>query len=117
MIMKVIVTFPKSQSLGNKKGFFENVELINSDKGIELYGGGAYLVNKEWYENVKKGNVEDVEYTDEEYENRPRAGERSMHLCRTTVSLCHWARSSGNLIWKFYARALIMKKFLCVRWT
>lgn len=67
--MKVIVTFPKSQSLGNKKGFFENVELINSDKGIELYGGGAYLVNKEWYENVKKGNVEDVEYTDEEYEN------------------------------------------------
>jgi hypothetical protein len=67
--MKVIVTFPKSQSLGDKKGFFENVELINSDKGIELYGGGAYLVNKEWYENVKKGNVEDVEYTDEEYEN------------------------------------------------
>lgn len=67
--MKVIVTFPKSQSLGDKKGFFENVELINSDKGLELYGGGAYLVNKEWYENVKKGNVEDVEYTDEEYEN------------------------------------------------
>lgn len=67
--MKVIVTFPKSQSLGDKKGFFENVELINSDKGVELYGSGAYLVNKEWYENVKKGNVEDVEYTDEEYEN------------------------------------------------
>lgn len=67
--MKVIVTFPKSQSLGDKKGFFENVELINSDKGIKLYGGGAYLVNKEWYENVKKGNVEDTEYTDEEYEN------------------------------------------------
>ena len=66
---KIIVEFPKSQMLDSKDGFLDNVELINSDKGIELYGGGAYLVNKEWYDKVMRGEVADREYTIEEMEN------------------------------------------------
>ena len=66
---KIIVEFPKSQMLEDKDGFLDNVELINSDKGIELYGGGAYLVNEEWYDKVMQGEVADREYTIKEMEN------------------------------------------------
>ena len=66
MANQIVVEFPKSQMLGNKEGFLDNVELINSDKGIEIYGSGAYLVNEDWYNNVLNGNVADREYTDEE---------------------------------------------------
>jgi hypothetical protein len=64
--MKVVVTYPTSQEIENKEGFFDNVELINSDKGIELYGAGAYLVNSEWMNKVMNGEVEDKEYTEME---------------------------------------------------
>jgi hypothetical protein len=66
---KIVVTFPESQMLDNKDGLLENVELINSDEGIARYGGGAYLVNKEWYDKVKRGEVADREYTESELEN------------------------------------------------
>ena len=56
---KVVVSFPNTQGLENKDGFLENVELINSDKGVELYGFGAYLVNKEWLEKVENGEIPD----------------------------------------------------------
>ena len=64
--MKVVVTYPTAQEIENKEGFFENVELINSDKGIELYGAGAYLVNSEWMTKVMNGEIEDKEYTEME---------------------------------------------------
>ena len=63
---QIVVSYPQNQVLENKEGFLENVELINSDKGIELYGGSAYLVNEDWYNDVLNGNVVDREYTDEE---------------------------------------------------
>lgn len=66
MANQIVVEFPKSQMLENKEGFLENVELINSDEGIELYGGSAYLVDEDWYNDVLNGNVADREYTDEE---------------------------------------------------
>ena len=66
---KIVVEFPKSQMLEDKDGFLDNVELINSDKGIELYGGGAYLVNEDWYDKVMRGEVAEREYTIEEMEN------------------------------------------------
>ena len=69
MAKQIVVEFPKSQLIEDKEGFLENVELINSDKGLELYGGGAYLVNEDWYNEVMKGNVPTREYTDEELVN------------------------------------------------
>jgi hypothetical protein len=63
---KIVVTFPESQMLENKAGFFDNVELINSDKGLEMYGGGAYLVNEDWYNKVKNGEVAEQEYTEKD---------------------------------------------------
>ena len=46
MAKQIVVEFPKSQLIEDKEGFLENVELINSDKGLELYGGDAYLVSQ-----------------------------------------------------------------------
>lgn len=66
---KIVVEFPKSQLLENKEGLLENVELINSDEGIALYGGSAYLVNEEWYDKVMRGEVADREYTEDELLN------------------------------------------------
>lgn len=66
---KVVVSFPNTQDLENKDGFLENVELINSDKGVELYGFGAYLVNKEWLEKVENGEIPEKEYSEEEIIN------------------------------------------------
>lgn len=66
---KVVVSFPNTQELENKEGFLENVELINSDKGVELYGFGAYLVNKEWLEKVKNGEIPEKKYSEKEIIN------------------------------------------------
>lgn len=63
---KVVVSYPMTQNLENKEGFFENVELINSDKGIELYGAGSYLVNEEWLEKVNNGVMPIKEYTEKD---------------------------------------------------
>ena len=60
---KIVVQFPNTQILENKDGFLENVELINSDKGVKLYGGGAYLVNEEWYNKVVNNDIAEKVYT------------------------------------------------------
>lgn len=60
---KIVVPFPKSQILGNKDGFFEHCELINSDVGVNMYGACAYLVDEDWYNDVKSGKVGNVNYT------------------------------------------------------
>ena len=65
---QVIVVFPQSQVIEDKEGFFDNAELINSDKGISLYGGGAYIVNEEWYNKVINNEIPTKEYTEDEME-------------------------------------------------
>ena len=62
----VVVPFPESQEIENKEGFLDNCELINSDLGIEVYGGAAYTVKKEWLDQVNNGEIQDKEYTEDE---------------------------------------------------
>lgn len=62
----VVVMFPESQGITEKEGFLSNCELINSDKGLEVYGSGAYLVDEDWYRKYKNGELADKEYTDDE---------------------------------------------------
>lgn len=52
-----IVCWPESQDLMMYEGFEENCELINSERGLDLYGSSAFYVNKEWLQEIKKGNV------------------------------------------------------------
>lgn len=63
-----VVTWPESQDLMEKKGFREHCELINSEKGLDMYGSSAYLVDKEWLEQVEKGLIPD-RCDDEDDEN------------------------------------------------
>ena len=65
----VVVAFPDSQEIENKDGFLENCALINSEKGLEEFGGGAYKVNRKWYDKVKAGEITDREYTEDELVN------------------------------------------------
>ena len=69
---KIVVTFPESQVMESKDGFFQNCELINSEQGIKEFGANAYLVNEEWYNEIKNGNVLDKEYSLEEIERNLR---------------------------------------------
>ena len=61
-----IVCWPESQMLMEKKGFYENCTLINSEKGIEKYGSSAYLVEKDWYDKFMKNELEDEDTEDKE---------------------------------------------------
>lgn len=45
----VVITWPESQHLQNKKDFIDNSYLISDLQGIEDFGYEAYFVNKEWY--------------------------------------------------------------------
>lgn len=62
-----IVCWPESQMLMEKKGFYENCTLINSERGIEKYGSSAYLVEKDWYDDFINNRLEDE---DEDTENK-----------------------------------------------
>lgn len=64
-----VVTWPESQDLMEKEGFRKHCELINSEKGIDMYGSSAYLVDKEWLEQVEKGLIPDRCDDDEDDEN------------------------------------------------
>ena len=44
----VVVEWPYSQAYFELKGFDENSELINSEKGLEDFGSSAYFVNKDF---------------------------------------------------------------------
>ena len=66
---KIVVTFLESQNLCEYDGFLNNVELINSDKGIEMFGGDAYLVNEDWYNKVKAGKIPTKEFSTDELAN------------------------------------------------
>ena len=56
-----IVCWPESQELMAFEGFDENSELINSERGLDLYGSSAYYVDKEWLQEVEKGNIARLE--------------------------------------------------------
>lgn len=55
----VIVTWPDSQMLMGKQGFYENCSLINSERGIDAFGGSAYLVDEDWYTKFCNGELPD----------------------------------------------------------
>lgn len=62
----VVVEFPYSQDIENKEGFLSNCALINSQEGIDIFGSGAYKVDKNWLEKVNAGEVPDKVYSEEE---------------------------------------------------
>lgn len=47
----VVITWPESQELCEKKGFEENCYLIADEQGLDEFGSGAYFVNEEWLFN------------------------------------------------------------------
>ena len=51
----VIVRWPDSQVLTQYEGFLENISMICDLDGLEKYGPNAYLVNKDWYTDLKAG--------------------------------------------------------------
>lgn len=59
-----VVCWPESQNLMEKTGFYENCRLINSEKGLDVFGPSAYLVNPEWYQKFINDELEDI--TEEE---------------------------------------------------
>lgn len=62
-----VICWPDIQDYMDKKGFNQHAELINSERGLDLYGSSAYLVDKEWAEKVDNGLIEDDdrEYNDD----------------------------------------------------
>ena len=56
---KIIICWPESQELMEFDGFRENCSLINGERGLEVYGSSAYLVDKDWYD--KRTNAPIVE--------------------------------------------------------
>lgn len=63
-----IVCWPESQMLMEKKGFYDNCTLINSEKGLEKYGSSAYLVEKDWYDKFMNNELEDADEDIEDVE-------------------------------------------------
>lgn len=63
-----IVCWPESQMLMEKKGFYDNCTLINSEKGLEKYGSSAYLVDKDWYDKFMNNELEDADEDIEDVE-------------------------------------------------
>ena len=49
----VVVTWPESQDLMDKEGFFENSYLVNDERGIEDFGSSAYFVDEDWLDEVE----------------------------------------------------------------
>lgn len=62
----VIVCWPESQMLMEKEGFYENCSLINSERGLDVYGSSAYLVDEDWYQDFTNGVLPDAQYDDDD---------------------------------------------------
>ena len=67
----IIICWPESQELMELDGFRENCSLINGERGLDIYGSCAYLVDKDWYdEYVNAPFVEDdADMDNDEYED------------------------------------------------
>lgn len=63
-----VVTWPESQNLMALKGFRKNSALINSSKGLELYGPSAYRVEPNWLEKAQNGEIKTVYDEDEDFD-------------------------------------------------
>ena len=44
-----IMTWPESQALMERDGFFDNCWLINDVEGFDTYGSCAFVYDKEWF--------------------------------------------------------------------
>lgn len=55
----IIVTWPRSQAVMGKEGWTEMAILISTERGLEDYGPNAYLVDRDWFERVERGEIED----------------------------------------------------------
>lgn len=55
-----VVTWPECQDLMCYEGFDENSELINSEKGLDLYGSSAYYVDEDWLNDVNQGKIKNL---------------------------------------------------------
>ena len=72
----IIICWPESQELMELDGFRENCSLINGERGLDIYGSCAYLVDKDWYDEYANApfveddadmdNDEDEDYDDED---------------------------------------------------
>ena len=54
------MNFLKVKYLTLKRDFFENCILISSPMGVDVHGSCAYLVNENWYNDVKSGKIADI---------------------------------------------------------
>ena len=56
-----VVTWPQSQNLMSLNGFRKNSALINSDKGLDIYGSSAYRVDPNWLKKAQNGELSEVD--------------------------------------------------------
>lgn len=61
----IIIQWPESQEIMNKKGMENHCALINDDIGLTMFGSSAYVVDDEWFSHI--GEYEDM--SEEESEN------------------------------------------------
>ena len=62
----VIVTWPRSQAVMGKEGWTEMAILISTERGLEDYGPNAYIVDRDWFERVERGEIEDGDEDEDE---------------------------------------------------
>lgn len=55
--MVEIVTWPDSQMVTEYDGCFENAALINSEAGLDAFGGSAYVVDSKWWKDCLDGKI------------------------------------------------------------
>jgi hypothetical protein len=56
----LVVEWPESQELMEYEGFMDNCTLILSDG----FGSASYMVNKNWYSQLRNGELKKTEYED-----------------------------------------------------
>ena len=56
----LVVEWPASQELMEYEGFMDNCTLILSDG----FGSASYMVNKNWYSQLRNGELKKTEYED-----------------------------------------------------
>lgn len=73
----IIVQWPESQKLTHYEGFLENISMISDLAGVEEYGPNAYLVNKDWYDQLLAGKLNTID--EDEYDRLKAETIRETH--------------------------------------
>ena len=60
----IIIQWPESQEIMNKKGMENHCALINDDIGLEMFGSSAYVVDDEWFSHIGEEESENLVQTD-----------------------------------------------------